>query len=334
MAATTAGARLTEQHRKAQLAIRAAALREALQLWPSLNPVRLDDTAPLWIRLMMALVLRWRGESAHRAQQYYREFRAVETGRVEPFPTPVLADPDPRQLVTSLAVTGPVRVKYLTERGVEPELAGRIALRDVSGAAGRHVLDAGRETVDDLAWADDHAVGWARVTDGDPCAFCAMLSGRGFVYISRATAERTTIRSKKRGPGREYHDGCGCVTEPAFTRGAPLPGRGAEFAKLWNEVARGKPPAEARRAFRRAYERRPASTPAASERRPRRDRVLPPPAPKRDRRRELTAELDGLSKSFAGLRRRKDAGESVDKPYTWQRDRISRLQRELAQLGE
>ena len=334
MAATIQGARLTEQHRKAQLTIRASALREVLALWPSLNLLRLEDTAPLWLRLMMALIGRWRSESARRAQQYYREFRAVEVGELEPFPVPALPDPDSQQLVTSLTVTGPVRVKYLTERGVEPELAGRIALRDVSGASGRHVLDGGRSMVDRLAMVDERAIGWARVTDGDPCAFCAMVAGRGFVFRSREVALRTTARSK-RGPGQKWHDGCGCGAEPAFSRDAPLPGKGAEYAQLWKDVAEGKPAAEARRAFRRALEGRgPSAAPPTAGQTPRRGRVIPPPAPKRDRRREVTSEIAGLSKSFASLQQRKDAGEDVEKPYSWQRDRIAKLRRELAQLGD
>lgn len=334
MAATVQGARLTEQHRKAQLAIRAAALRETLRLWPALDPLRLDDTAPLWLRLMLALVGQWRSASARRAQEYYRAFREVETGdRLVEAVSALPDEVDPRQLVTSLSVTGPVRIKYLTERAVEPETASRMALRDVSGAAGRHVLEGGRGMVDRLALVDERAIGWARVTDGDPCAFCAMAAGRGFVFRSREAALRTTARSK-RGPGQKWHDGCGCGAEPAFSRDAPLPGKGAEYAQLWQDVAGGKSAAEARRAFRRAFEGRSPVGPSGSGAAPRRGRIVPPPAPKRDRRREVTAEIAGLSKSFAGLQQRKDAGEDVDKPYMWQRDRIAKLRRELAQLGD
>lgn len=331
MAATARGARLTEEHRRAQLAVRAAALREALRLWPALDPGRLEDTAPLWLRLMLAMVFRWRSESAQRAREYYREFRVVETGDLAAPEFPVLPDPEPRQLITSLSVTGPVRVRYLTERAVTPEQASRMALRDVSGAAGRHVLDGAREVVVALTEADDRAIGWARVTDGDPCAFCAMLASRGAVFSSKSVAERTTRRSK-RGPGEKYHDGCGCVGAPVFDPDAPLPGRGDEFAALWDTVAAGLPPREARKAFRRAVEGRSAQAPSRVGMAPRRGRVIPPPAPKRDRRRELTSELAGLSKSFADLQRRRDAGEDVDKPYTWQRDRIAKLRRELARL--
>lgn len=350
------GAELTEQHRLAQVAIRAAALREVLQVWSALNPLRLDATVGLWLRLMTELLARWWGVSVTRGRVYYQEFRAAEIG--EPSATLVVPAPggaarppvgsgggpdgrgglltppapDPRQVATSLTVTGPHRIRYLTERGVDPDRAARSALRDVSGAAARHVMNGGRSVVDALARADRRAVGWARVTDAHPCAFCAMLASRGYVYLSRATAERTTDRSS-RGPGHRYHDHCACVAEPAFTRSATLPGRGEEFARLWRESTAGLSGASARRAFRAAYEGRPPPTGRGGGRGGGGASGPPRTPPERDRRREVTAELAALEKTFADLRRRKQAGEDVAKPHDWQRDRIARLRRELDDLG-
>lgn len=42
------------------------------------------------------------------------------------------------------------------------------------------------------------------------------------------------------------------------------------------------------------------------------------------------AELDALDKSYARLQRRKQAGEDVDRPLTWQENRIAQLHRVLA----
>lgn len=253
MATTAQGRRLTEQHRKAQLAVRAAALREALRLWPVLDPLRLDETAPVWLRLMAQLVLRWRSTSAQRSVDYYRAFRAAETGQLVAPPIPEPPDADMGRVTTSLTVTGPVRVKQLTQRGEPPQRAARQVLPQSSAAAGRHVLDGGRQQLLTAAIADEHAVGWIRITDAEPCAFCAMLASRGFVYLSEASAARTTVRSK-RGPGRQYHDGCSCQVEPAFSRDTPLPGRNAEFERLWIESTAGYSGKDARNAFRRALE--------------------------------------------------------------------------------
>ena len=62
----------------------------------------------------------------------------------------------------------------------------------------QEVLAAGRETVQRSARR------WRRVSDGNPCGFCAMLVSRGPVYTSASTA----------GQGRKYHGRCGCTVEP------------------------------------------------------------------------------------------------------------------------
>jgi len=149
-----------------------------------------------------------------------------------------------RATKVSLTVTGPVGQKAKRARGKPVTQARDESFVEAAGAATRHVLTGGRQSLLTLLDEDPRVIGWARVTDGDPCAFCAMLSGRGIVY---KTKESASFRA---------HDNCACVAEPAYSRSAPLPGRGAEFQKLWNENIRGKfSGAEARREWRRLHER-------------------------------------------------------------------------------
>lgn len=78
---------------------------------------------------------------------------------------------------------------------------------------------------------------WRRVTDGNPCAFCAMLAARGPVYLTRESAGHVVGREMGRGTkhyrstgkvsyggpadrrrgtrdiGERYHDRCGCTVE-------------------------------------------------------------------------------------------------------------------------
>lgn len=248
MAATVTGAVLTERHRAAQITLRAGALREVLALWPLLDPQRLDATAPAWLALMRALIARWRAQSSAAAASYYRAFRVAETGQLA---GPQLRgrDLDTRRVDTSLAVTGPVRIKQLTGRGETPPDAARAALVAVSGAAGRHVLDGGREVLDELVRADPVALGWARVTDADPCAFCALLASRGPVYTSQASATQTVT-------GQAYHDACACSAEPLFSRTQPWPGNARAVQALYQQATAGYSGRDAINAFRRAYERR------------------------------------------------------------------------------
>ena len=56
---------------------------------------------------------------------------------------------------------------------------------------------------------------WRRVTDGDPCAFCAMLATRSdYTTKERALTTGHTRRHKRAGKrpfGSKYHDHCGCT---------------------------------------------------------------------------------------------------------------------------
>jgi len=148
-----------------------------------------------------------------------------------------------RATEVSLIVTGPVGQKSKRSRGKTLQQARDESFVESSGAATRQVLTGGRQSLLTLLDEDPQAVGWARVTDGDPCSFCAMLSSRGIVYNTETSA------------AFQAHDGCACTAEPAYSRGAPLPGRAAEFQRLWNEHIRGRySGAEARRQWRRLYE--------------------------------------------------------------------------------
>lgn len=79
-------------------------------------------------------------------------------------------------------------------------------------AAQRHALMAGRRTVERSTAANGTT--WRRVTDGNPCAFCAMLATRAD-YTSRDAALKVQGRRGRargrRALGGSYHDRCGCT---------------------------------------------------------------------------------------------------------------------------
>ena len=277
MASTAAATRLTEQHRQAQVANQRSFLSQFLALWPLLNVTDLDRYTPGWLNAVLRLIDVFRQDSADIAEDYYRRFREIEAPESAPdmpelvfegvrdFPTqrilrqvargdrnvtPVDLD---RVLIdwaqdrvaarNSLIVTGPVNIKSKVKRATPPEQAARSALVEASGAASRHVLNGGRKTLLTVVQNDNVALGWARVTDGDPCAFCAMLASRGPAYKSRQQASF------------QPHDHCACSVEPVFSREAAWPGRGREFQQLWNDNIRGQYSGkDAIRAFRRLYE--------------------------------------------------------------------------------
>lgn len=202
MAATLAGARLTERHRTAQLALRALTLRQVLEIWPAFD---VEDAARSWLPVeaaLLAVIDERRAVSASLAARYFEAFRRAE--RVGGIASPVLAAFDEGALArarTSLQVTGYVTTERLrTLKHADP---ARVALVRVSGAVTRHVLDGGRETLLASMRRDRHARGWARVTSAEPCEFCAMLALRGGVYTATSGAFQA-------------HDHCGCGLEPRY----------------------------------------------------------------------------------------------------------------------
>lgn len=78
--------------------------------------------------------------------------------------------------------------------------------------ADRFAKGGGRETV--MASAEASGRSWRRVSDGNPCSFCAILVSRGDAYTSEDAALTVVGRGRPRGSrglGEKYHDHCGCT---------------------------------------------------------------------------------------------------------------------------
>lgn len=220
MAQSEAGRLLTERHRQGQLQIRARALRDYLRLWPIWEG---DEES--FGRLVLASITVARAHhslSATLAGSYFTSFRLAEEVKGEAVPR--LAGPiDAGKVTAGLIVTGRDAVKVALDAGKPPQEARETALARTSGSLSRQVLNGGRETILRSVAEDKEALGYGRVTDGDPCAFCALLAGRGPVY-------------KKETADFQAHDECGCAAEPVYSREAAWPGRGEEFRDMYEEA--------------------------------------------------------------------------------------------------
>lgn len=201
--ATLAGSRLTEVHRLAQVTLGVQVVDQLNMVWPLLDPADLDGTFDRWLLAVTRIVAQQRSASARLAGSYLVAFARLELGpgtRMTPVLEPGV---DARALTTSMLVTGPVSVKRAMTRGVLLDRAVDIAKAASSAAGMRHALDGGRQTIQQTIRHDDRAVGFQRVTSGQPCEFCSMLAGRGAVY------KDDTVDF-------EAHDGCSCTSEPVF----------------------------------------------------------------------------------------------------------------------
>lgn len=203
MAATVAGARLTEAHRLAQASLGARATRELLLLWSLVDPKRLDDTVPAWLEAVIVLLQVRRVESANLAASYLTTFRLVEAPLAPAFSPVSGAALDVQAAATSMRVTGPVSIKRAMQAGRSLAEAADTARVNTARAGMRHVLEGGRSTITATTIADPAVQGFRRVTSGDACGFCSVLARRGAVY-SASTARFAA------------HDGCSCSAEPAY----------------------------------------------------------------------------------------------------------------------
>lgn len=159
-----------------------------------------------------------------------------------------------RAVRVSLTVVGPIGQKSQIKKGRSEKQARDVSFVEAAGVATRHVLTGGRQSLLTLVEGDTQALGWVRVTDGDPCYFCAMLASRGPVYKKESFAESDP---RFVGPGTvKVHDHCACTLEAVYSRGTLWPGRAAEFRRMWREHIQGRfSGKDAVREWRRVYER-------------------------------------------------------------------------------
>ena len=237
MAATSIGTELTDQHRRDQLGLAAEVTVAMLQLAALLDLDRLAATTTRWLTAATATVAAHHRRSVDLATDYVDQFRIAEIGTP---PEVAVTDWMPTDaVVTSLTVTGPVMAARLLATGSPTSAVRRQVVAGSAAAAARHALNGGRRALLESARSDPAARGWIRVTDGDPCAFCAMLAGRGPVY-----GDTTATFSA--------HDRCGCTAELIYRDDHVWPGRAREFADLYDESAATQP--DPLQAFRRAYD--------------------------------------------------------------------------------
>lgn len=242
MARTREGALLTERHRLLQGSLRALAIRDLLHLWGTVDPENLAATIGPFTKAGAIVVRAGRRASAAAASRYYVQFRQVEGVRGTVVVT--LAEPTADGVIESAirgaGLAGIVRAR---SRGETPDKAARNGFVKMSGSASSLVIGGARETLLGAVRADSHALGYQRVTDGDPCSFCAMVASRGIVAFDEDSA------------GFEAHNHCGCTAEPAFEGSKILPAN-EQFRAEWDDVTQGLPRDEAIKTFRQFREGR------------------------------------------------------------------------------
>jgi hypothetical protein len=282
VSSTVEGRRLTDAQRRAQLALRAAAARDVLEVWRRMFDV--SDIEGSWARMepaIEAITRDYRRRSSGLAVGYYQAHRTAE-GVAGSFRPSLEPQPSREALRYSLGFYGKVVPNQLLRAG-RPDVMQQAGVHLVGGVS-RHVNNGGRSTLEQAIIEDNQATGWMRVTGPDPCAFCAMLASRGPVFktgqsalrVGRTMAPEQARHRAHAGFGRlrgtrardeSFHDHCQCTAEPQYIISDPWQERfpqAAEDRDLWDQAQReARDAGELRRgtsndalnAFRRKYER-------------------------------------------------------------------------------
>ncbi len=235
---------LADAQRVEQARISAEMTRKVLALWLASYEPRNPTVWRAVLEALQALVLLFRGESSRSAANYY--LAAREASGVSGLLVPRIAPVAPRELVEVTArVTGQRAYERSLASGVETERARRNSGVLVAGAMSRIALDGGRRTILDAVDEDREAIGWARIADANPCAFCSMLVSRGPVF-SEDTASF------------QAHAHCGCIAAPVFARDEVWLEHGKDLYEQWKAATAGTSGKDALKAWRRYWDGRNA----------------------------------------------------------------------------
>jgi len=180
---------LTDNHRRSQVILGSRVADQTMQLLVNAGSgLPLED--------LLTVQAAGHAESAQMAVDYLQRFRQAEWGTdslsVE------LASFDRDAAARNL---GDILAQY--GRGVGPFATWEQVVAAIASLAANTAMWGGRSTI--IKSARRARSSWRRVTDGDPCAFCAMLASRGPVY------SRNTVLTTK--TGESYHWHCGCSLE-------------------------------------------------------------------------------------------------------------------------
>ena len=249
-------AAVADAYRLQQVLIAATLTRDLVRLLKAMfDPA---DPGPSWAatRLAVAALIRSRRQqSADLAARFYPQLRSVAGVHGPVATAPPIGLPDDR-LMTNIDVTGIGMYQRALKAGTSPEQAVDRAAVTLSGTASRLALEGGRSVAAETAQGDAEAIGWMRVTDGDPCSWCAMLASRGAAYKSAATAGGRKNADFVGGGQFKFHDHCGCTVAPVWSQDDPRLDHADDLYDQWVQATQGHSGNAAVNAWRRYWENR------------------------------------------------------------------------------
>ena len=218
MALTERGAIATDQLRRRQMAIATNADSALRRAWARIDLNNLDRNRLAWQRDIAEILSANYGLEANAAENYLSEYRFAELGTTS---GPVVRPPiDLAGDIASMDATAIVGTKARIATGTVDPVAFEQARQQMMDEAHRLIIAGARGTITESSAADSRIIGWRRKSDGDPCAFCAMLVSRGPSYLSQASALSNPNAAQgwigATGRPDPYHHRCACTVEPVY----------------------------------------------------------------------------------------------------------------------
>lgn len=255
-----------QEHRVAQATLAELAGQQAIEQFGVLDLSQLKATTPRLAAIIQAIVVRFGGGAAGLARRQYLQDRRL-AGIRTPFTPRAIAPPGDTATLAQVewAVSdlyGPMNPEPVTIRGVEyAPIDERIAHAQtkLAGVTEQVVQRQGIDQTVDTVQRDRTALGYVRVTEPDPCYFCALLAIRGPVYkdgvFSKSDAKRVphvdTISDAK------VHDHCRCHMQAVFSEDYSAPADVAKWESDYYAATENVSGMEALQlAWRQAYEGR------------------------------------------------------------------------------
>jgi hypothetical protein len=197
--------RLSIAHSQSQVGKVAQTQTDLRRLWAQvLDPADFAGSYTKFALGASYLIQQARSDAMPVATRFLRDSQEIAGyTRAEDDQTPLPVINSLEADLTALYVTGFVTIQKQINAGASTDFAERAGQAAMLRSAQRRILDAPRRGIIDRSFKSDSTVGWARVGDGHPCYFCAMLISRGPVY------SESTVNFRA-------HDGCGCGAKMCF----------------------------------------------------------------------------------------------------------------------
>lgn len=257
---------LEYQHQQAQEAIASQTALGLAILWPILKFDDLDSTTTTWLHAVTLQIEKQFKASEDAAFVMVQGVKWASEPVTEPLKQIVTTFPT-KAAQQSMMITGPIAVKASMPAPQDDAMA-RADLGS-TGAGVRTALNGGRGEVQSLVTADavqrrrqSKVIGYKRVTDDDPCYFCAMLASRGATYLTSSTFDESNSKIRTiRGESRAYvgdgiakvHDHCKCSLVPVYSKADKYDDRAKYFLAQWNKATKNLSGDDAMNAFRKVY---------------------------------------------------------------------------------